>query len=490
MTRSISAKRAAASLLLGLSLAGCAVGPDYQAPDVKLARFHSAGVADAAGRPRPVPSLDRWWTGFNDPMLVTVVERALEQNLDLAASAARVRQARAAAGLAFADLLPTADLSGTAQAERQSLRSPLGAFGQGVPGYNRYQREFNVGGVASWEIDLFGGLRRDLAAAEAEAAAAEATHAGTRVSIAAEAADAYLQIRGYQARLDVAGQLIDTDTHLLDLVQTRRRLGTAEDREAAQAEALLKQARATVPSLRIGLETQLNRLDVLMGVQPGTYARELGGTESIPVAPSIAGADQPVDVLRRRPDIIAAERHLAASSERIGAAISDYYPKISLAGILGFDSTSSNHLFTQRAFQPAGTAALRWRLFDFGKVDAEVEQAHGANAEALAAYRQAVLHAAEDVENALTTYSQTEVKLTELKGEVDALHRARDLSERAYRAGSIPLTDVLDASRLLLTAQDELNAGRADAARAAVQTYRSLGGGWDWPETAAVAAVP
>ena len=462
--------------MLLASLAGCTVGPDYVPPTTNFVAFHNAA---APGTNRP--PLDRWWIGFGDPVLVTVVQRALDQNLDLAASFARVRQARAAAASANAQLLPTVDLDASASVEHQSLESPFGAIGRGFAGYNRDQREFTFGPAASWEIDLFGGLRRSARAARAEAEAAEADRAGTRITVVADTADAYIQIRGYQARLAVAQQQIDTDTRLLSLVNARAKAGQADGREIAQAEALLRQARASVPALRIGLEAQSNRLDVLQGVQPGTEARLLATPADIPAVPAIGSNDAPLDVLRRRPDIIAAERRLAASSERIGAAISDYYPKISLSGALGFDSLSVNHLFSAKAFQPIGTGALRWRLFDFGKVEAEVNQARGAEAEALAQYRLAALRATEDVENALISLSQTEVHVAELEAEVVALGRARDLSQLAYQAGSITLTDVLDADRQLLTARDELDANRAAAAQAAVRIFRALGGGWTVP---------
>jgi outer membrane protein TolC len=186
----------------------------------------------------------------------------------------------------------------------------------------------------------------------------------------------------------------------------------------------------------------------------------------------------PADVLRRRPDIIAAERRLAASNERIGQAIADYYPKVSLSGALGFDSITGNHMFTGSAFQPSIGGLVRWRLFDFGKIDAEVAQAKGVNAQALAEYRQAVLKACEDVENALVTLSQTELRNNELADEVTSLTRARDLSELAYKAGDIPLTDVLDTNRQLLDARDGLNSTQAETARAAVSLFRAIGGGW------------
>ncbi|MGY6126966.1 efflux transporter outer membrane subunit (plasmid) [Paraburkholderia strydomiana] len=476
------------SLIVSAALAGCAVGPDYVAPKAEYTPFHNAEAVANRQTILAAPRLDTWWTGFNDPMLEKVVQRALDQNLSLQASIARVAQARAAAAAAGAALLPTFDLNASATAYHQSTTSPLGTLASAFPNYSRDQKEYTVGATASWEIDLAGGLRRARAAARDEEQAAEAAQLGTRVTIAADAADAYLQVRGLQARLAVAQDQIDTDAHLLELVKSRKRLGAADEREVAQAEALMRQARSTIPTLRVSLEAQLNRLDVLMGAQPGTYAAELNQNAAIiPDVPAISTGDQPVDVLRRRPDIIAAERHLAASNEQIGVAISDYYPKISLSGALGFDSMSTNHLFSAKSFQPIGTGALRWRLFDFGKVDAEVKQARGGYAEALAQYKEAALTATEDVENAFIALSQTEVRSQEIQQEVAALTRARDLSEKAYRAGAITLTDVLDADRQLLVARDDLDSSKADAARAAVRTFRALGGGWDLPQQLAQA---
>jgi NodT family efflux transporter outer membrane factor (OMF) lipoprotein len=469
-------KTAVSTFIASAVLAACAVGPHYNRPKDELASFHNSPMAGGSAHDGQA-SLDQWWSGFDDPTLTEVVQRALSQNLDLAASIARVSQARAAAAGAGANLLPSADLNASATYERQSTRGAFGSVASAVPGYSRGIHDYSVGPAASWEIDLFGGLRRAASAARAEAEAAEADQAGTRVIVAADAADAYLQIRGYQSRLAVAQQQIADDDHLLHLVQERHDAGAATGREVAQAEALLKQAKASVPPLAIGLEQQLNRLDVLMGVQPGTYAAELSQIREIPAVPSVPTNNEPTEMLRRRPDIIAAERRLAAANERIGAAISDYYPKFSLSGALGFE-TISNHLFSNQAFQPVGGGAIRWRLFDFGKIDAEVAQAKGSNAEALAVYRQSVLKAAEDVEDSLTVLAQTQLRVNEVEDQVDSLLRARDLSEQAYRAGSITLTDVLDADSQLLTARDEADSSRANAARAAVGVYRALGGGW------------
>ena len=480
---------ASLGILHAVTLASCAVGPDYRATPVVLGGFHNASAVEARSAAAPAPPLDRWWTGFGDPALTSIVERAVEQNLDLAAALARVDQARAAARRAGAALLPTADATAQVAKVRQSLESPIGAIGRHLPGFDRNVTLYDIGVGAGWEIDLFGGLRRGAEAAKAEAEAAEAAGVGTRIMVAADAADAYFLVRGFQARLTFAREQIATDEHLLQLVRLRFARGLASDREVAQAEALLAQARSTVPPLVSGLEAELNRLDVLMGDQPGTHAAELAHEAAIPAIPSVPRNDEPVDVLRRRPDVIAAERRLAASNARIGAALGEYYPKLSIAGLLGFESVDVGHLFRSATFQPQGMAGLRWRLFDFGKIDAEVAEARGAEAEALARFRHSILRAAEDVENAFLALVQSEARTRELLNEVAALERARDTAEAAYRAGVISLTDVLDADRLLLVAQDELAKTRADAARAAVASFRALGGGWSGSAGVAVATA-
>src|SRR6202047_3035364 len=220
--------RKAMAIVLAVSagLAGCAVGPHYAKPTTNLAPFHNLAGVSTTKPEFPAPTLESWWTGYNDPILVSVVQRALDQNLDLAAAFARVRQARAAAAAAGAQLLPTADLEATGTALHQSVASPLGSVANSFPGYSRDQREYTVGAAASWEIDLSGGLRRGKAAAADEFQAGQADQVGTRITVASEAADAYLQVREYQARLSVAQQLIDTDTHLLELVEVRRRVGS------------------------------------------------------------------------------------------------------------------------------------------------------------------------------------------------------------------------------------------------------------------------
>jgi NodT family efflux transporter outer membrane factor (OMF) lipoprotein len=463
---------------LGASITGCTVGPKYQRPTVKLQPFHNAPSIEARPASLPAPPLDQWWTGFHDPELTKIVKRALDQNLDLAAAMTRVQQARAAARGAGAQRMPSGNLSASTTTLYQSTESMTGRLAANMPGYHRYQNYYDLGLVASWETDLFGGLKKGAEAATAEAKAAQASRTGTRITVAAEAADAYMQIRGAQARLNFAKEQIATDNHLVELVQQRRDAGVASDRELAQAQALLSQAKATIPLITVSLEAQLNRLDVLMGAQPGTYAAELTPVLDIPEVPEISGYGTPTDLLRRRPDIIAAERMVAASNARIGQALAEYYPKLSLSGIVGSQAVAPAHLFEQQGFQPVSVVGLRWRLFDFGRVAAEVEQARGANAEALLQYRGSVLHAAEDVEDAFSLLVQSENRRNEILREITELQRVRDRSEESYAAGVIGLTDVLDADRQLLVAKDDLAIARESAARAAVGSYRALGGGW------------
>jgi NodT family efflux transporter outer membrane factor (OMF) lipoprotein len=467
-----------AHAVMVLLVAGCSVGPRYKQPVTKLKPYHNAPAIESRTAAPPVPPLDTWWTGFNDQALTKIVERALAQNLDLAASFARVKQARAAAQEAGAKRKPNFDLEGDSTSFRQSLDSPALRYEGAVSGLDRNQSYLDLGVGATWETDIFGSLRRGAEAAHAEEQAAEADRLGTRVFVAAEAADAYMQVRGAQVRLAFAKEQITTDDHLSELVLQRKNAGIASDRELAQAEALVAQARATVPQLNIILEAQLNRLDVLMGAQPGTYAAELSAPLDIPVVPGIANTLDASELLRRRPDIVAAERRIAASNARIGQAIAEYYPRISLAALLGNESISPGDLFRERAFQPTAVAGLRWRLFDFGRVDAEVKQARGANAEALVQYRSSVLRAAEDVEDAFAVLAQSECRRDEIAREIGSLQRAKDLSDQSYKAGVIPLTDVLDADRQLLVAKDDLASTRESAVRAAVASFRALGGGW------------
>ena len=458
-----------------LALSACAVGPDYRAPQSPLAgAYHS-----------PLPAADQaktdlaaWWQGFGDPELSRVVERAAAQNLDVAQAAARVRQSRAALQAAGAAFAPSLAATGSVADGRQSLLSPIGEIGSHLPGFQRGYDDYQAGLAASREIDLYGGLRRAHDAARAEDAGAHVELAAVRASIEAEAADAYLQARGFQARIAVARGQAKVEEDLLKLVNERLSQGVSAEREAHQTEAALEGVRAAIPPLAAGLEAELNRLDVLMGAQPGTYRAELEADAPLPQPPGLSETVQPGDLMRRRPDVLAAEQRLIAANARIGEAISDYYPKVSLGGLFGAESLSSGKLFTGPAQAQQLSAGFRWRLFDFGRVDAEVAAARGREAEALAAYRATALRAAEEVETSLSDLQQDRLRAQALGREVDQLTVARRQAQQAYEGGVASLLEVRDADRDLLTASDQLVQSKVAAARAAVASFRALGGGW------------
>jgi NodT family efflux transporter outer membrane factor (OMF) lipoprotein len=469
------------ALLLSVSLlTGCAVGPDYRSPEIAVSpRFLGQdGVAHREVQSKA--DLQAWWAGFDDPLLTRFVSLVLEQNLDLAQAAARVAQARASLRLADAALLPSANVSATAARTYQSVETPLGQLLSATRDFDRNGSYYEANLGASWEIDVFGGLHRGREAARAEYEASEAGAVATRLAVAAQTADVYVTIRGLQARIAIARQQAETRRQLLAMVRLQYEKGVAAELQMNQAEGSLTQAEAQIPVLEAGLDSAMNALDVLLGVQPGTYRTELAPVAPVPVAPGLAETGTPAEMIRRRPDLIAAERRLAAANARIGVAVSEYYPKFSLAALLGSATAiSSGNLFTSGASQALGVLGLRWRLFDFGRVDAQIAATRGQEAEALAAYRLAVLRATEEVENAFSALVKREAQVGILTRGESSFDRARENSDAAYRGGVVSLIEVLDADGNLLQARDAKAQAQTEAARAAIASFRALGGGWD-----------
>ena len=459
-------------------VAGCAVGPDYQQADAPLADRY-LGQAAVEQRPDAKPAnFALWWEGFGDPLLSSLVAKALEQNLDMAQAQARVSQARAGLGAANAALLPSGSINGQAARAYQSVETPLGQVLDSTPGYDRYGNSYEANLEASWELDVFGGLRRGREAAVAEYQASEAGVVATRLAIAAQTADVYTAIRGLQARLEIAERQVKTQEDLLEKVRLLHSRGLAAEFQMHQTEGELSQVRASVPVLQAGLDAAMNALDVVLGTPPGTHRNELSAASAIPRAPQISETGSPADLLRRRPDLIAAERQLKAANARIGVAISEYYPKFSLGALIGSATTSGGNLFSSGASQSAGVLGLRWRLFDFGRINAQIDQAKGQEAEVLASYRLSVLRATEDVENAFSALVNREAQASTLMEGETSLTRARQSSFIAYQNGTASLIDVLNADETLLQASDARAQAQTESARAAIAAFRALGGGW------------
>ncbi|NAO28865.1 TolC family protein [Pseudomonas syringae pv. dysoxyli] len=470
--------RFAALLCFGM-IAGCAVGPDYSEPHVELPEHFSAKTLTAR-QGAATTDLSAWWNTFNDPVLTQLINRALEQNLDLVQATARIEQARAGLGAANAALLPSATVGGQAARAHQSVETPLGQVLNSNPTFNRNGSAYEANLNAGWELDVFGGMRRGKEAAFADYQASQAGAFATRLAVVAQTADLYISIRGLQARLEIARQQVETRQQLLTTIEQLYAKGLAAELQLNQTQGSLSQAQSNVPVLQAGLDAAMNALDVLLGKPPGTYSAQLTESARIPEVPRLANMGSPAELLRRRPDLIVAERHLAASSARIGEAISEYYPKLSVGALLGSaTSVSSGNLFSNGASQASAVLGLRWRLFDFGRINAQIDLAKGQEAEALATYRQSVLRATEDVETAFSALVNREQQSIKLAQGESAYAKARATSFAAYKKGAVSLIEVLDADEHLLAASDGRAQAQTESARAAVATFKALGGGWE-----------
>lgn len=457
-------------LVLVAILGGCTAGTEYRRPNLSMPNaFRAAPTAPAAATDAS------WWTRFNDPMLNDLVARGLANNLDIEVVLARVDRARAAAGAARAAQLPSGTVDGSATRTQQSTEAGLGQLSNYVPDLGRVQNSFSITAGASWELDLAGGLKRGRQSAVAELEAVIADSQAARVTVAAEIADAYLLLRTLQERKAIAVSQAEAAEKLTSLVQKRFDATVASRRELEQSRASAVSVRAQVPALDAAIEGQLNRLAVLTGEMPESERRGLDQPAPLPVA-AVGSIGSPTDLLRRRPDLIAAERRLAASHARIGAALAEYYPKFSLSGLFGFQSGSLGNLFSGPANVIQGGLGLRWRLFDFKRIDAEVASAQGDEREALANFRAAVLRAAEDVERSIVDGQAAQQRSSLHVQEAAASKRARDLSAQAFQAGHVSLVEVIEADRRSLQAADSLAVARSDAARAVVAAYRAIGG--------------
>ena len=453
-----------------LLVAGCTAGTDYVRPPAAVAPVWRAAPA---AQPRIVGP---WWQAFDDPMLHSLIAEALARNLDIEAALAELDRARAAASAAGAAMLPSGTIDADVDRTRASTEVGLASIADGVPGVEvpRASTAYGTTASASWELDLSGGLRRRTEAARYDYEAALASGAVTRITVVAEVADAYLQLRTLQLRLGIAEDIGSSAARLEALVRQRYEAGESSLRELEQARTSAASVRATIPSLKGQIEGQLNRLALLTGQSPEADRRGLDKPGPVPLA-ELSDLGTPGDLLRNRPDVVAAERRLAAAHARIGVATAEYYPRISLSALAGFQASSASSLLTGSASVVQGAAGLRWRLFDFGRIRAEIADAKGSERSALAAYQQSVLRAATDVETAAALYTAGRGRMAMHEIECASAAHARELLDQAWKAGQIDLSAVIEGDRRLLQGLDALAVARGETARAIVSVYRAIG---------------
>ncbi len=442
-------------------------------------RHHAVRLAAAvtlAMAPPAAAASDAWWHGFHDPLVDAAVADALAANFDLAAAAARIAQARAIDKRARAALLPDAGAAGSAEADSISRETPFGEASR-VLGFPRGYQLYQAGVETRWEADLFGGLSARHRVAAAQAGATRAQADALRLSVIAQTADACLRLRGLQAQLALAQQIARVAADQASLLRQRTSQGLTSDLDAGLAEAASAAAAAAIPPLRAAIALELDRIGVLAGGSTG-WRVQAQRAAAIPAALQPALDADPARLMRRRPDLVAAEQQVVAAHAGVAVARAEYYPHVSLGGLIGVASLGTTSIVSGNALDAQASAAIRWRLFDFGRVDAEVAAARGREKESLAQWRQAALSASAEVADAIAALGEGHRQEADLEHQVALLARTSGQTRAAYAQGVVSQIEVLAADRALIEAQDRLAATRAALARASVAAVRAMGGGY------------
>jgi NodT family efflux transporter outer membrane factor (OMF) lipoprotein len=429
-------------------------------------------IAYASTRPSAeAADLKQWWTRLDDPALNSLIERATEANLDLAIAAQRVREARAQRGVAAGAGQPQVNVDGSYQRARLSENSAVGA--SGVP-FNSW-----IGGFdASWEMDIFGGLKRQVESADAVVQATIESQRDALVTVQAEVAKNYVELRSSQARLDVVKRNLKTQNDLLEIVGAKMRGGLGTDLEVSRASAQVSATQAQIPTLEASIKVSIYRISVLLGLMPGQLVDELSSTKVIPIPPMMIPAGQPGELLQRRPDIRQAERQLASATANIGVAKADLYPKFSLVGTAGLSSEQFSSWWNANSRYWSLGPKMSWSVLNGGTVNANIEVQNARQQQALLSYQQTILLAVRESEEALTNYANEQVRREQLQNAVTSSRRAVDLAQELYAKGITDFTGVLDAQRTLLGDEEALVLSEAAVAEDAIAVYKALGGGW------------
>lgn len=452
-----------------LGLQGCiSVGPDYVPPESNPPSTWEAQPATTALNDVEAKRLSHWWEQLDDPLLTELIAEAIANNWDIREAEARIREARARRGSVAADRWPV--ITGGSSVRQTRIDPPQ------TPGSNT--RLYDAGLDARWELGLFGGKRRALEAATADWQASQLDHADLLVSITAEVALNYIDLRAFQTRLAITRRNLATQADTLDIASWRQQAGLTTQVDVEQARQNLEQTRAQIPALVTARQQALNRLATLLGGYPGELTDRLSTTGPIPTATLDLAIGVPAEALRRRPDIRAAERRLAAQTALIGVATAARYPDMTLVGSVGVESLASRELFSSNTFLTSAIADLGLTLFDAGRLRRNIEIQSAAESQALNRYESAIRFALEEVENGLVAYAQEQLRRRSLASATDAAELAAELVRRQYGSGLVDFQRVLDAERSVLTLQDQLATSDGQITANLIRLYKALGGGW------------
>ena len=464
-----------AALAASVFAAGCVLGPNYTRPQVPVPGQWT--VAPARGTSAKPALSDAWWASFQDAELNSLIERAAGQNLDLEVALERVQEARAARGIVKSGLAPSVDAAASATRNRQRVIAPVAPGSiEFVPvEFNNFQG--NV--AASWELDVFGGIRRGLQAASADVVAAEENRRDALVMLFGDVGRAYAQLRGFQRRLAIANKNITTQQETLDLTTARSKAGLATELDVARAAAQLESTRAVVPALLSGVDVSIHRLSVLLGGEPGALRAELEAVGPIPVAEPDVAVGLPSDLLRRRPDIRRSEAQMAAATARIGEAKADLFPRFTLTGTAGRQAAQLHDLTLGAGNFFVAGPGVSLPVFTGGRIRSNIAVQTSRQRQALIGYQSRVLNALEEVQNALVNYSQEQERRDRLNQAAEHSQLAVDLATDQSRAGLVDFLSVLDAQRELYAAEDQAVQSQTTVTIDVITLYRALGGGWN-----------
>jgi multidrug efflux system outer membrane protein len=453
-------------------LMGCAaVGPNYEKPQMEVPARWSEMVPEGVITESPPEALTRWWTQFEDPLLESLLERSLNQNTDFQIAQARIREARARRGVVAADFLPAIGTSGTYARSRTSENTGVGIALE--------QDFFEAGFDANWEIDVFGGVRRSVEAADADIGASVESLRNVLVTLVSEVARNYLELRGNQLRVFIAKENVKAQKHTLEMTQARFKVGLSSQLDIEQARAQLTATEAQIPGLETLIKQSIHRIGVLLGQPPGALVHELMVEKPISTALPQVPLGLPSDLLRRRPDIQQAERELAAATARIGVATADLFPRFFLTGALGLHSMElSSFLSAGSRFWSVGPT-VAWPLFAGGRIRSNIEAQNARQEQALIFYEQVVLTSMEEVENALVAYAKEQATRRAIAESVAANQRAVEISQALYKKGLTDFLNVLVNQRFLYQAQDALAVSEQKVSTNLVALFKALGGGWN-----------
>ncbi|WP_150614219.1 efflux transporter outer membrane subunit [Pandoraea terrigena] len=469
------------ALAAAILVTGCTVGPDYRgAPEVATDALRAGATYAHAGDgiAAHTPGVARWWTTLGDAQLTALIDEAIAHSPDIRAAQAKVRQSRASLRNHQADLLPKAGVDLATLRTRSPDLSLLGGDGSSSGGGRGPLDLYVAGFDASWEIDLFGGTRRAVEAASADADAASEDLADAHVQLAADVAQAYVALRDQQARLSLVRDSARLEGEMLALTRQRRAGGVASELDVERLVTQVEQTQSHVLPLEADVIESLDQLALLTGRAPGTLDTELKAPKALPSVPKTVAVGDPSALLQARPDIRAAERRLASQNAQIGVQTANWFPKLSIMGELGYSALDPGHLVRKDNFSWMTMPRLQWNALDFGRVQAGVDGAKAGRDQAQAKYESAVLTALRDADVALARYGHQRENVYLLRSVEASAARAAALTRQRYRAGTASTLDWLDAERTRFSAEQDRVAGDAQLLKTFVTLQKALGLGW------------